>query len=768
MTPGPAGSAPPWRTVLVGLLAVGLTGPAPAEAGHESTYYPSFYPQEIAIQAMDPAAAGARLRDKSLHVYIGSDPFPGATPPAHVTSAESFGSYLVARFNTTSPLLRNTRIRCAAARTLARALAEAKDAYVFHPHPVTPYHPDYLYHFDLAQTWQKALADPPRRRQASGAPRLKIKAHGKLAEKVVGGRWPPADTEWDAAVEEVDLPSLAPDLGTSLNGWIAPPWLKEGWFHAYLLLGGTIQDPARRQRLDAAYRRLVDGAYANTVEKVNLERDLVWQLTERCERVIVGYTTRRIFLNDDFSQGVENVAVDSQAGPIAPIFLRTVKLKDFPWNGWLKVGVEATPGVSAWNPMGGFTDPVGRLLWHGIGDPATFLAPFDGSWIPNRVTATVTPSGSMGGRVEIPPDALLPEPGSGMLRAVGPGKVAKAKVVYKVPASLFHDGTRMTAADLVYPFVFAARWPDPFIAEATALARKWLAGFRVLPAERVVKDLGDIKLEWQIPVVEVYLHHTAIDPRQAAAAAPPWSTVPWHLLALMEEAVRRGAAAFSAGEAKRRGVPWLDLVWDPALQARLAALAEELERAAFVPETLRAHATPEEARQRWPALRQFFRKHRHFLVTNGPYRLEKSTAGAVTLQVFRDPSYPLGVGTFDAFVHPPTAHIVKMEPRGAALQVTAEMEKPVRAQRSYTWVRERLTVDATSRNFPVQARCSYLVIGRDGKVRRAGAGRQAADGTFHLDLHGLPVGGYTVVTAVTLNGNTVNPDVRAFRHQVGP
>src|SRR3972149_10918225 len=98
----------------------------------------------------------------------------------------------------------------------------------------------------------------------------------------------------------------------------------------------------------------------------------------------------------------------------------------------------------------------------------------------------------------------------------------------------------------------------------------------------------------------------------------------------MEEAVRRGAAAFSAGEAKRRGFPGLALVWDPALQARLAALAEELERAAFVPETLRAHATPEEARQRWPALRQFFRKHRHFLVTNGPYRLEKATAGGGT------------------------------------------------------------------------------------------------------------------------------------------
>ena len=42
--------------------------------------------------------------------------------------------------------------------------------------------------------------------------------------------------------------------------------------------------------------------------------------------------------------------------------------------------------------------------------------------------------------------------------------------------------------------------------------------------------------------------------------APPWSTLPWHLLVLMEEAVERGWAAFSQAEAQRRGVDWLDLV----------------------------------------------------------------------------------------------------------------------------------------------------------------------------------------------------------------
>ncbi len=74
------------------------------------------------------------------------------------------------------------------------------------------------------------------------------------------------------------------------------------------------------------------------------------------------------------------------------------------------------------------------------------------------------------------------------------------------------------------------------------------------------------------PVLEVYLRDAPGDERQVAALAPPWSTVPWHLLVLMEEAVIRGYAAFSQEEAARRRVPWLDLVRDQALRAKLQDL----------------------------------------------------------------------------------------------------------------------------------------------------------------------------------------------------
>ena len=95
----------------------------------------------------------------------------------------------------------------------------------------------------------------------------------------------------------------------------------------------------------------------------------------------LGYTVRREALDNDYSAGIENIAVDSQAGIGSPMFLRTVKLKDFPWNGWLAMGVDGG-ARAAWNPVAGFTDPAGRLVWAAVGDPALLLDPDNGALHP--------------------------------------------------------------------------------------------------------------------------------------------------------------------------------------------------------------------------------------------------------------------------------------------------------------------------------------------------------------------------------------------------
>src|SRR3989441_12576634 len=58
-------------------------------AGHEIPFYPSFYPQEITLTVVAPAAAPRLLGKNALHAYVG--PLDSATP-AHTAWIESLRS----------------------------------------------------------------------------------------------------------------------------------------------------------------------------------------------------------------------------------------------------------------------------------------------------------------------------------------------------------------------------------------------------------------------------------------------------------------------------------------------------------------------------------------------------------------------------------------------------------------------------------------------------------------------------------------------------
>src|SRR2546425_12738995 len=104
---------------------------------------------------------------------------------------------------------------------------------------------DYLEHFDLAQSARQAYAAAP---SGSGVA-LRVQAKGPLAERLVKAPAKGAK-EWDAAVEEIDAEDLLTAHGLSLDGWLGPPWLKDGWFHAYLLAARALRRPAGRPAAD--------------------------------------------------------------------------------------------------------------------------------------------------------------------------------------------------------------------------------------------------------------------------------------------------------------------------------------------------------------------------------------------------------------------------------------------------------------------------------------------------------------------------------------
>ena len=244
--------------------------------------------------------------------------------------------------------------------------------------------------------------------------------------------------------------------------------------------------------------------------------------------------------------------------------------------------------------------------------------------------------------------------------------------------------------------------------------------------------------------------------------------MPWHVMVLMEEAVKRGVGAFSAAEARRRGVRWLDLARDPKTREELGAILAASRRRATCRSALRRLVAADEAQARWAALRALRAAPGHFLVTNGPYQLEKWTDGAVVLGVFRDMNNPLGVGSYDRFAIPRRAYVARITARSDRLEVAAEIERLEKFLREYRLVREPLG----SRGEEERPGSARLPVCDPGRRRRPWP-RPGCPATCRLDrlivdLRGrLKPGAYTALVVARPSGdNLVGPEVATAQFRV--
>jgi hypothetical protein len=368
------------RRVIVFAASALLVAASVARSGHELPVYPSYYPHEIAMSTVAPDTAFDLVRTGKLHAYVGTLPTPAAAES--VGQAESLGSFIVVRLNPDSPRTRDDAAACAVATAVMREVAANADGkrLIVHPYPVTPWHGDYLHHVDRAEAARQRLLAG----DATAMPdQIKLRIADALAG-LVRREWLADGGSWDAAIEDVSVADLVAEATTSTNAWLGPRFARSGWFHAYRLLGDAMTDPDRRQ-MEARAARLKTADYGGEVERINLERDLVQSLASNCRAMVVGYRTKVELFNTQYSAGIENISFDALEGLRSPMFLRTVKLKDFPWNGSLQLGVETRAGA-AWNPVAGFTDPFGRLVWYALADPAAIPSPNDAGWTLNRIS----------------------------------------------------------------------------------------------------------------------------------------------------------------------------------------------------------------------------------------------------------------------------------------------------------------------------------------------------------------------------------------------
>ena len=137
-----------------------------------------------------------------------------------------------------------------------------------------------------------------------------------------------------------------------------------------------------------------------------------------------------------------------------------------------------------------------------------------------------------------------------------------------------------------------------------------------------------------------------------------------------------------------------------------------------------------------------------------------ANVGIETLEAFRDLTYPLGVGSYDAYAIPRRGFITKAAWSGELLTISGDIEVTEKFQRSYRLVRMPLQ----SVSEPVLKRaapeCRYVVTGANGRVALVGVARLGTDTSFQIDLAGrLPPGRYIVSALIAVNGNVMNAEM---------
>jgi hypothetical protein len=370
------------RCLTLGFLLSALTVTGAVRGGHELPVYPSYYPHEIEIRTVAPDAAENLLQQSGIHAFLGSELRLSGFTSDLIGEVDSLGSLVTVRVNPQSQYAEADATACAVARAVARKIGSNNPDVILHPYPITPLHGDYLYHVDLAETAkQRLLSDTdafPTTRD------LKLKAADASAKRLLGAEKAAPEADWDVEIRETSVPGLIASAMTVINGWLVPPDVRSGWYQAYLVLHDAIDD-GTKERVEADLQRIQSGDFNAPADRINLERAVVTALVGNCRQIVIGYTLKREYFNAEFSAGIENIAFDSLTGLNAAIFLRTVKLKDFPWNGWLRVGIDARP-TSAWNPITGFSDRFGQLMWSAVADPALLPSPYDQAWMANRIS----------------------------------------------------------------------------------------------------------------------------------------------------------------------------------------------------------------------------------------------------------------------------------------------------------------------------------------------------------------------------------------------
>ncbi|HVL56986.1 MAG TPA: ABC transporter substrate-binding protein [Burkholderiaceae bacterium] len=421
--------------------------------------------------------------------------------------------------------------------------------------------------------------------------------------------------------------------------------------------------------------------------------------------------------------------------------------------------VFATPSLltEPWNPIAGSNWLFDTMIMRSLQDNELLPDPYTGLYLPQRIAgAEVTVQQGVpviqsldwltvqtAERIDVPADAWIGwDAAAARFLTVGElhpqGLQARTRTRVRYDGDYlqrrWHDGTRLSIADLVLPWILtferadkASRLYDHSYVPTFEVFRRHFRGWQIVSRDPLMIDIYSDQIypdaEWIV-----------------ATRAPNPSA--WHTLALGISAERSGELAFSSAKADRAKVTWMSFVAGPSLpilERHLATVGEQ----GFVPypNVLGPLMREGEVRERYDALARWFRERRHFWVGNGPFVLHSVHPVERSVVVQRFAEFPDAADKWLGFTRPP----VPIVDVGGPLVI--EGAQPAR----FT-----VTITDRGREYPGEdiEMVQFLLFDGSGRLSLKGDAEPSGGGFWRIALSGeqvaaLGVGANTLEVAVS-------------------
>ncbi len=396
--------------------------------------------------------------------------------------------------------------------------------------------------------------------------------------------------------------------------------------------------------------------------------------------------------------------------------------------------------TEAWNPVAGTNWIFDIMVIRATTDYATLPDPFTGLYWPQRVksAAVYVQEGipvvkthdwltlEFLPEITVPADAWADwDPVQHRFITVGEkypeGVTAKTKTVVYYSENLFqmkwHDGSQVSLADFVLSFIlsFERAKPDSPIYDEAAVSS----------FESFMRHFKGLKIIQKDPlVVEVYSDLFYPDAEWIASSRADYlfTSTPLQAFVIGILAEQNKELAFSAAKSDKLKVERTNYIAGPALAILEKYRAQAFEQG-FIPyeNTLKEFITPEEAKERYRLLGEWYNKHKHFWVGNGPFYLDSVYPVEKNIVIKR----------FADFPDPPDKWLRFSEPRIAEVEVSGPMQVQLGSSAEFD-------VTVTFKGEPYAVKdidfVKFLVFDATGQLALVGEAQAVHDGLWRVAL----------------------------------